>query len=162
MQDARYHIAPVRTPEDLAATAALFAEYVASLGIDLAYQNFAAELAGLPGYYAPPRGELLLARRPGGESLGCVALRPLEMAGICEMKRLYVAPAARGLGLGQALLDAVIAAATTIGYREIRLDTLPFMGPAQALYRKAGFAEIAPYSPSPVAGTRFLARPLNS
>src|SRR4051794_27904789 len=100
--NAAFVIDPVASPDDLAAAAALFEAYAASLGVDLSYQGFAAELAGLPGHYAPPSGALLLARGPDGRPLGCVALRP--MAGdCCEMKRLFVSPDARGLGLGRAL-----------------------------------------------------------
>jgi ribosomal protein S18 acetylase RimI-like enzyme len=92
--------------------------------------------------------------------LGCVGLRPIAPDGCCEMKRLYVSPRARGLGLGKALVDAVIAEATRIGHREMRLDTLPTMGEAIALYRKAGFQPIDPYYETPVAGTIFMARAL--
>ncbi len=160
MTDAAFRIGPVGTAADLAAVARLFAAYAASLGVDLAYQDFAGELAGLPGKYAPPDGALLLARDPRGEALGCVALRPMPFAGCCEMKRLFVAPQGRGLGLGRALVEAIVAAAAGIGYREMRLDTLPFMTEAIALYRTLGFAPIAPYYDTPVAGTIFLARAL--
>jgi ribosomal protein S18 acetylase RimI-like enzyme len=86
-------------------------------------------------------------------------LRPLA-ADVCEIKRLYLAPEARGLGLGRELVAAVLAGARRIGYREARLDTLPTMAAAMALYRRAGFVEIAAYYPTPVAGTRFFACPL--
>ena len=154
------NIVPVRAPEDLAAVARLFEAYAASLDVDLCFQDFAAELAGLPGKYAPPGGELLLARSVAGEPLGCVALRPLRSPEVCEIKRLYVAPAARGIGLGRALLDAVLRAAERNGYREMWLDTLPGMTEATALYRGAGFRPIAPYYATPVAGTLFLGRHL--
>ncbi len=159
MPPARFRIAPARTPEDFAAAAALFTAYAGSLAIDLAYQDFDAELAAIPGKYAPPAGALLLARARHGTPLGCVALRPLA-PGICEMKRLYVAPAGRGLGLGRALVDAVLASARGIGYREMRLDTLPEMTAAIRLYRAAGFAPIPAYYPTPIAGTLFFARSL--
>ena len=138
----------------------LFRAYATSLDVDLGYQDFDAELAGLPGKYAPPAGELLLARDPAGGALGCVALRPLDVPGACEMKRLYVAPAARGRGLGRGLVAAVLAAARAAGYAEIRLDTLPSMAEAATLYRRFGFEPISPYYPTPVAGTLFFARPL--
>lgn len=144
-------------PADLAAIRALFEAYAAGLGVDLGYQGFAAELAGLPGAYAPPGGALLVARGADGAPLGCVALRPMADAGCCEMKRLYVAPAGRGGGLGRALVAAVIAEAKGRGYREMRLDSLPFMTTAVALYRSLGFRETPPYYPTPVAGTVFLA-----
>lgn len=156
-------IASARSPADLDAARTLFAAYAASLGVDLSYQGFEAELAALPGAYAPPSGALLLARAAeGGEPLGCVAVRPMDAPGCCEMKRFYVSPAARGLGLGRALLDAAVEAARTMGHREMRLDTLPFMSAAAALYRRAGFVEVAPYYHTPVAGTLFMARDLTT
>ena len=158
MRDLGFRIRPARSADDLAATARLLDAYTSSLNVDLAYQDFATELATLPGNYSPPAGELLLARNQNGTPLGCVALRPLADDGCCEMKRLYVVPEARGMGLGKALLDAVLEAAARIGYREIRLDTLPEMAAAMALYRQAGFAPIDPYYDTPVAGTRFLGR----
>lgn len=150
----------MRGADGLEVTARLFDAYAASLGVDLAYQDFATELATLPGKYAPPAGELLLARDPEGTPLGCAALRPLGQDGCCELKRLYVVPEARSMGLGKALLDAVLETAVRIGYREIRLDTLPDMSAALALYRQAGFVPIAPYYDTPLAGTRFLGRRL--
>jgi ribosomal protein S18 acetylase RimI-like enzyme len=160
MSETRFQIKPVRTAADLAATVALFRAYAAGLGIDLAFQGFEEELAAMPGKYAPPAGELLLARDGAGEAVGCIGLRPILPAGCCEMKRLYVAPGGRGMGLGGALIEAVIGAAMRIGYREVRLDTLPSMTTAIALYRAAGFGPIAPYYDTPVAGTVFLGRSL--
>ena len=155
---ARFRIDQACSDGDIAATAALFRAYAASLSVDLAYQHFATELAGLPGKYAPPSGALLLARAGDGEPLGCIALRPLTPDGCCEIKRLYVVPGARGLGLGRALLLAVMDEARRIGYREIRLDTLPDMTEAIGLYRRAGFAPIPAYYGTAVAGTVFLGR----
>jgi putative acetyltransferase len=137
------------TPELIAMAAALFREYASSLGINLSFQHFEEELASLPGDYAPPRGRLLLAND------GCVALRPLS-DDVCEMKRLYVRPAARGTGLGHALVERVIAEARDIGYRAMRLDTLPSMTAAAVMYRQFGFREIAPYRFNPVKGTRYF------
>ena len=154
-------IEAVRSAADLRAAAALMAAYGASLGIDLSFQGFEAELAALPGKYAPPRGAILLARGEGGEeggALGCVALRPMEEPGFCEMKRLFVAPEGRGLGLGRSLVEAALREAGRIGYAAVRLDTLPFMAEAIALYRRAGFVRVEPYYETPVAGTIFLGR----
>lgn len=148
-------------PAELDEARTLFAAYAASLDVDLAYQDFAAELASLPGLYAAPSGALLLARA-AGRPVGCVALRPMAEAGCCEMKRLYVTPAARGTGLGRALVEAVIAAGRAAGYREMRLDSLPSMQGAIALYERRGFRRIAPYYATPVAGTVFLALDLGA
>ena len=127
----------------------LFLEYGSSLGFSLCFQSFDEELKSLPGAYGPPGGRLLLARC-AGHAAGCVALRKLE-AGICEMKRLYVRPADRGMGLGRILVERVIAEARAIGYERMRLDTIASeMKDAIALYRRMGFEEIAPYSAIPI------------
>lgn len=140
--------------EDLPEVRALLAEYADGVGVPLDFQDFDREVAELPGAYAPPRGALLVARA-GGTAAGCVALRPLDDE-TCEMKRLFVRPAARGLGLGERLAVAVLAEARRLGYRRMRLDTLPTMAPAQTLYERLGFRDIEPYTDNPVAGTRFL------
>lgn len=140
--------------DDVLIVRCLFEEYAASLGIDLCFQGFAGELAGLPGDYGPPRGRLLLARQ-NGQTAGCVALRPLEL-GVCEMKRLYVRPAFRTHGIGRVLVDRVVQEARQAGYRHMRLDTLPSMAAAQALYRRLGFQEVAPYYENPIEGAVFL------
>lgn len=132
----------------------LFAEYAASLGIDLAYQNFGDEFAGLPGKYARPNGRLNLALVDGAPA-GCVAMRRLDEAR-AEMKRLYVRAGFRGAKVGLALTERIIADAREIGYRALVLDTLSTMHRAQALYRSLGFVEIEPYYDCPVAGTVFL------
>ncbi len=150
-----FRILPVRDEADLKAAIALFYAYADSLGVDLTYQKFAEEMAAMPGKYAPPEGALLLAKSTDGVASGCVGLRPLGDS-ICEMKRLYVAPDARGLGLGQALADAVVAEARRIGYREMKLDTLPHLKAAIALYRAMGFREIPAYYHTPIAGTLFF------
>ena len=140
--------------EDRRTVRRLFAEYSAGLGIDLEFQGFAGELESLPGEYAPPGGRLWLAER-GGEAVGCVALRALG-ADVCEMKRLYVVPAARGSGAGRALARAAIEEARRIGYGRMRLDTLSSMSVALALYRSLGFRDIEPYRYNPIEGTAFL------
>jgi ribosomal protein S18 acetylase RimI-like enzyme len=132
----------------------LLREYEASLGFTLEFQSFEEELAQLPGDYAPPHGALFLAR-VGGEPAGCVALRRFGPA-TCELKRLYVRPGRRGLGLGRLLTEAAIAVARELGYQRMRLDTTPGMETAQALYRSLGFREIERYRPNPVHGASFL------
>lgn len=142
------------TAEDRAAARALFLEYQESLGVDLCFQGFDRDVAGLPGEYSPPAGRLLLARQDG-DAVACVALRRLD-ARTCEMKRLYVRQSQRGQGLGRRLAEAVIAEARRIGYERMRLDTLPTMTEAAALYADLGFREIEPYYENPVEGARFL------
>lgn len=141
-------ITPATTDRDVEDARALFRAYAASLDVDLCFQGFEAELAHLPGAYAPPRSALLLARDEAGAALGCVALRPLvgtvPVEGACEVKRLYVSAAAQGRGLGRALAEAALATARALGYREARLDTMPSMRTAIALYRALGFRETEP------------------
>jgi putative acetyltransferase len=144
-----------RTPNDIAEVRRLFRAYADWLEVDLCFQGFERELAELPGCYAPPAGRLLIAR-VGSEVVGCVALRPLE-AGVCEMKRLWVEPGFAGQGIGRALAETIIAAARQIGYRRMRLDTLPARMPAaQHLYATLGFREIPPYYHNPLAGVVML------
>jgi ribosomal protein S18 acetylase RimI-like enzyme len=140
--------------------AGLFREYAAALDTDLSYQGFEAELASLPGLYEPPNGALRLAFSAAGEPVGCVAVRPLTEPGFCEMKRLHVTLAARGSGLGRALALAAIEAATRAGYVCMRLDTLPTMKAALALYRHLGFETSPAYYDSPVPGTIFMRKTL--
>lgn len=139
---------------DLEDIRALFREYADSLGVDLEYQGFDEEVRHLPGHYAAPAGTLLLARK-GDAVVGCVGVRPLDEH-IAEMKRLYVRPDGRGLGLGRTLAEAAIRFATVTGYARMRLDTLPSMGRAQELYKALGFVVIDPYRYSAVPGTVFL------
>lgn len=162
MNGSRYAIAPARSDADIEAVRRLFAAYGAWLGSALTSQGFAGEIAALPDKYAPPGGELLLARDGQGEPVGCVGLRPLDADGRCEMKRLYVVPRARGHGLGRALVTAIIAEATRIGYREIMLDSLPILKEATALYQRLGFRPIPPYYEAPVVATLFFSRPLGA
>ena len=143
------------TQEDFDQARTLFEEYAAGLGISLCFQNFDDELKNLPGQYAPPDGRLLLATE-GAELAGCIALRKLA-PGICEMKRLFVRPAFRSKGLGKILVGAIIAEARDMGYKQMRLDTLPgLMDRAIALYQSLGFIEIEPYYRNPVGGAKFM------
>lgn len=158
MPDALFTIEPARTADDLAAVANLFREYEASIEIGLCFQDFEAELASLPGKYALPHGVLLLARDAQGNPIGCVALRPSDSG--CEMKRLYVSPHDRGMGLGKALMNAIIEEAKRIGYQQICLDTLPSMVEAISLYEKNGFERTDAYYKTPIEGTVFMRRNL--
>ena len=147
-------------PEELALARALFEEYAAWLGIDLSFQGFAAELAGLPGPYAPPQGRLLLALQDG-LALGCVALRPQE-EGVCEMKRLYVRPPFRGQGVARQLVDRLVHEARLTGYQRMRLDTLPGMRAAIRLYEALGFVRCPAYYATPLPDTIFMELQLGS
>ncbi|PGH12586.1 hypothetical protein AJ79_04207 [Helicocarpus griseus UAMH5409] len=214
-----FQIRRVRTPKDLECAITLIKAYTASLDIDLSYQNFDSEIALMPGAYAPPDGELLIAmqaesacpdqdlnqrelekglenetrnQEPScycdsddpGKVLGCIALRALHLQAestmqsgddglevvsskvncdnlkmktkYCELKRLYVAPAARGLGVGTALVHTILAIAREIGYEEVRLDTLPNMREAIQMYRGFGFREVEKYYETAIGGTVFL------
>jgi ribosomal protein S18 acetylase RimI-like enzyme len=155
-------IAPARLPEDLELVRGLFGEYVASLGIDLSFQDIDRELAHLPGKYAPPRGVVLLARDVTGAAMGCVGLRPWSGPGECEIKRLYVRPAARGRSLGRHLAEAAIGWASQAGYRRVLLDTLASMHAARALYASLGFRPVEPYYANPLPGTLYMALDLPS
>jgi putative acetyltransferase len=168
-------------PHEIAATQAIFRDYAASLDIDLCFQNFDEEVATLPGDYAEPRGALLLAlvdaegggvlseqvdapmirRAQGGMAYvaDCCALRPLDTAdypNAAEMKRLYVRPPFRGLGLGRQMAEAILDAARGAGYACVLLDTLDDMESARALYEDLGFVEVPPYYHNPIAGAHYL------
>ncbi|HEX6978023.1 MAG TPA: N-acetyltransferase [Alphaproteobacteria bacterium] len=152
-------ITDAAVPDDIEVVRALFLEYARSLNFSLCFQGFERELAELPGQYAAPRGCILLARR-GGEAGGVVALRPLE-PGICEMKRLYVRPAWRGLHIGDRLARRVIERARQLNYRAMRLDTHESMAAAIALYRGLGFREIPRYYDNPMDGILYFERRLD-
>ena len=142
------------TAEHLDHVRELFIEYADSLGFDLCFQEFKTELATLPGDFAPPDGRLLLALDEG-RSAGCVALRRFSESA-CEMKRLYVCPAFRGVGLGRVLATKVIEQARRIGYEEMLLDTVPWMTAAIALYESLGFEEARSYRHNPIEGATFM------
>lgn len=141
-------ISTADTPERLRDAKLLFLEYERYLGVDLSFQGFDREVQGLPGEYGPPDGAILIAYI-GNEAGGCVALRRLEKA-ICEMKRLYVRPQQRGLGLGRSLAVAVMDRARALGFRRMRLDTLSTLSEAMRLYESLGFRRIDPYYDNPL------------
>jgi len=161
-------IVPADNPVRIDAVRELFQQYAESLSFNLCFQSFAEELARLPGEYAPWSGMLLLGL-VDDQPAGCVALHRLEgeMAGapgelfggsdVCEMKRLYVRPGFRGCGLGRDLVHAILKCASGIGYRRMRLDTIPSeMAVAVEMYRQLGFVEIAPYRVNPIPGAKYL------
>lgn len=151
----RLEISQAESPGQISQIRELFLEYANTLGFNLCFQSFDQELAGLPGDYAPPQGRLLLAAYEG-RLAGCGALHKLE-PGICEMKRLYLRAGFRGKGLGRALAATLISEARSIGYRQMRLDTVePMMKDAVALYRLLGFKEIAPYRANPIQGAMYM------
>jgi GNAT superfamily N-acetyltransferase len=153
-QDCALTVRQAQSAIDWSQARALLKEYEAGLEVDLGFQGFAAELSTLEQHYGPPRGLFLLAGR-AGSSVGCVGLRELE-AGVGELKRLYVVPQARGRGGGRALLEGLIARARRLGYRRLRLDTLPAMAEARALYVAQGFWPTAAYRHNPVPGAEFF------
>lgn len=139
---------------DLEEARALFREYADWVAVDLSFQGFAEELAGLPGEYRAPAGALFLGvvnERPAG----CIAVRPWQPR-VCEMKRLYVRKAFQGQGCGRVLAAHAIEWARSAGYERMLLDTLPAMTAAQGLYVRLGFREVDPYRFNPVAGTRYM------
>jgi len=147
-------IVPARFPDDADAVRAILREYAEFLGYGFCFQDFQAELDGLPGRYGPPTGSLLVIR--GSTDLAAViALRDIG-AGSCEMKRLYVRPAHRGQGLGRLLVQSLISEARRLGYRTMKLDTAPQLTDAQRLYESMGFRDIPPYYDNPIKGARFM------
>lgn len=153
-EDPAFTLHDAVSPADIDVVKQLFLEYEQGLGISLCFQDFATEVAGLPGDYAPPGGRLVLARYDGAPA-GCIALRRLDDAA-CEMKRLYLRDAHRGRGFGFRLAQECIATARRLGYARMRLDTLPVMQDAIALYRALGFRQIEPYRDNPVPGALYM------
>jgi len=151
---AMFFIRPALFPDDRDAALSIWREFVASPSVSLDYQGNEAEFAALPGKYAPPQGRLLLADADSS-IMGCIALRKVDDA-ICEMKKLYVRPAARGFGLGVRLIERLIAEARTAGYAEMRLDVLPEFVRARQIYAEFGFTPSDPVSFNPVPGAEFL------
>ncbi len=150
----KLELRPVETARDVASARRLFLEYAESLHFNLCFQNFDEELKRLPGEYSSPSGRLLLARA-NGKLAGCVALHHFA-DGVCEMKRLYVRPKFRGLGLGRLLAEKIVTEATLIDYQSMRLDTINTMNVAIKLYEEMGFVRIAPYRPNPIEGAVYM------
>jgi GNAT superfamily N-acetyltransferase len=163
---ASYVVVPARTPADIAAARDLIVQYTEWLGIDLTFQSYAEELASLPGKYAPPVGDLFLAKLRGSddEALGVIAVRPLQLVGVpdhcCEIKRLYISPTARGAGLGKILVKRAVQSARELGYKHARLDTLAHMEAAQRTYMGEGFIECDKYYENPHENVVYMGREL--
>ena len=148
-------IVQAETGKQITAAKQIFREYETWLGMSLCFQGFEEELNGLPGKYSPPDGRLYLAFLDD-ELVGCIAMRKLD-EGICEMKRLFLRENARGHGLGNTLIEKVIAEARSIGYTKMRLDTHPpKMGKAVSLYESHGFYKIESYYDNPHEGVLFM------
>lgn len=164
MKSAALHFVAPSSPEHYEALRCIFREYAAALQVDLCFQDFEAELLGLPGEYAQPRGALLMALADQ-VLIGCCALRPLDNVdypNACEMKRLYVRPAFRSAGVGRQLVEAILDISNLAAYDCILLDTLDEMESARALYQDLGFDEIPPYYHNPIAGAHYLRAKLNT
>jgi GNAT superfamily N-acetyltransferase len=138
------------TTDEIEEVRRLFREYAELLGVDLCFQGFEEELAGLPGKYAPPEGALFIATE-GQRTAGCVALKKIG-DGVCEMKRLFVRPQFQGQGLGRALAQQIIGEGVNLGYKTMRLDTLDRLKEAMSLYETLGFKRTKPYYPNPLPG----------
>lgn len=154
-KNAMITIRPAVSPEEIDTIKALFTEYQQWLNFSLCFQGFDQELAGLPGKYAPPAGRLYLAESDGS-LCGCVALRPMDEPGVCEMKRLFVREEYRGKKIGRMLTEQVVTDAKAIGYHTMRLDTLERMETARSLYRQLGFTDIPAYYNNPLDEVVYL------
>ena len=158
MEELSIRLTAPTTPDDWAAVRELFTEYAESLGVDLCFQGFEAELDGLPGLYQEPRGTALLAL-VDGQLAGCCALRQIDNVdyiNAAEMKRLFVRKAFRGFGLGRMLTEAILESARCAGYAYVLLDTLDDMESARSLYADLGFQDIDPYYYNPIEGAHYL------
>ena len=159
MSEERIQLRTARSADDIASAGELFHEYIESLSIDIEHQGWQEELANLPGPYKGPGGVILIAS-VNGSDVGCVALRRLE-DGVCEMKRLYVRPDARGRGIGRLMVERIIQAGQAFGYETMKLDTSEDMGEARALYESFGFTECEKYNDDPLECTMFFERSLS-
>lgn len=144
-----------KSKNDFKTAVQLFREYASQIGVDLEFQNFTKEIENIEGKYSRPKGALLIARNENNVSLGCCAIRELE-ASICELKRMYLRKEARGLGIGKNMLSKSILIGKELGYQKMRLNTLPTMDSAIALYQRMGFYEIEPYRFNPIKGTKYF------
>ncbi|KAK7039567.1 acyl-CoA N-acyltransferase [Favolaschia claudopus] len=169
--DATFLLVPAHTPEHLPLVRSLFTSYTTWLDLDLTFQNYAAELADLPGAYSPPSGAILLAiDAETSTPLGIIAMRPLKSrAGnadsserCCELKRLYTLPEARGRGVARALVREALNVAREAGYQKAMLDTLEKMEAARKLYASEGFEETEKYYETPLVDTMFMVKKLNA
>lgn len=151
-----FEIHPMRTEDDTTLARELLREYHAGMREDRCFVGFEREIRDLPGDYAPPQGELLLAT-VHAEGAGCVALRPMKSPGCAEFKRFYVRPEFRGLGIGIALMEEIMSLAQSKGFKEVRLDTIPTLDRAIAMYRRYGFAEVEPWAHPPSCGVLYMA-----
>lgn len=140
---------------------ALFKEYASQIGVDLAFQNFNQEIENIESQYSRPNGVIIIAFKDEKIPLGCFGIRKLEDA-ICELKRMYLIKDARGMGLGKKLLSKSIGMANELGYKKMKLDTLPTMLSAIKLYEQSGFYEIDPYRFNPIEGTKYFEIKLNN
>ena len=147
-----------RTSEHYLAAIELFKEYAEGLGIDLQFQKFDRELQILSTMYGPPTGELWLVQ-DGEYFIGCTALRKLDEQ-TCELKRMFVQPAYRGLRLGEQLMEVALKTAQEQGYQFMKLDSLRRLEPAVRLYLRYGFGEIAPYNYNPEADVVYFEKNL--
>jgi len=154
MKTASVRLVQAETPDEFEQGRSLFREYAEALSFDLCFQDFEHELEQLPSVYGASEGRLLLVYS-GPELAGCVGVRRFA-PGICEMKRMYLRPQFRGQGIGRQMATAIVNAARALGYQEMRLDTVPWMKEAIALYESLGFQDIAPYRPNPIPGARYL------